>query len=130
MVKRNQKKLPKAKGIKRILNATRYSFSGICVAFRYEIAFRQEVLLACVLLPCVFSLPLQLNYKVLLISSMIIILIVELINSGIETIVDMVSPEYHEHAKQAKDLGSAAVLFSQINLFIVACFAFFSLSKI
>lgn len=96
-----------------------YSLAGLQAAFRKEWAFRLELLI------CVFAMPLGLYLgntliqKILLVSSLIGILIVELINSAIETVVDRISLDQHELSKQAKDIGSAAVFVSVINAIFV-----------
>jgi len=99
-------------GIARILAAFTYSADGISAAFRHEAAFRQESLLYVLLLPLLYFLPLPLLYKGLLLAVNTLVLIVELLNSAIESVVDLVSPDYNIYAKRAKDMGSAAVLFS------------------
>jgi diacylglycerol kinase (ATP) len=103
------------KGLVRLWNATCYSRDGIAAAWRHEAAFRQEVLLAAVTVPLGLWLGQTGVERALLVSSVILILIVEILNSGIEAIVDKASPERHELAKRAKDMGSAAVLFSLLN---------------
>ena len=102
----------KAKGLQRILNAAAYSVKGAKAAFRYEEAFRQEVYLALVMLPVAFLLDLEQVERVLLVGSVILVLIVELLNSGIEAVVDRGGTEYNELAGRAKDMGSAAVFLS------------------
>jgi len=99
-------------GIARIWAAFFYSLNGLRLAISNEAAFRQEACIAVVLLVVLLFLPLSLLWKGLLFFSTTSVLVVELLNSAIETVVDIVSPEYHELAKRAKDLGSAAVLVS------------------
>ena len=104
---------PKAKtGIARIWAAFFYSLNGLRFAIRNEAAFRQETCIIVVLLIVLLFLPLSFLWKGLLFFASIVIIIVELLNSAIESVVDMTSPEYHILAKRAKDLGSAAVLIS------------------
>ena len=103
-------------GIARIWNAFLYSLQGISAAFKHESAFRLEVLLAVILIPTALLLPANGTGRALMIASVLLVLIVELINSAIETVVDRISPEYHPLAKRAKDIGSAAVLLSLINV--------------
>ena len=103
-------------GVARIWNAILYSVQGISAAFRHETAFRQEVLVAVILIPTALLLPANGTGKALMIASVLLVLIVELINSAIEAVVDRISPEYHPLAKRAKDFGSAAVLLSLINV--------------
>ncbi len=99
-------------GLARVWNALFYSFDGLKAAFRHEDAFRQELLLAAFLLPLGVWLGESGVEKALLSGVVLLVLVVELLNSGIEAIVDKASPETHELAKQAKDMGSAAVLIS------------------
>lgn len=106
-------------GLARILNALRYSLEGLRAAFRHEDAFRQECLLAAILIPAAFFVPTDGAGKALLIASTLLVLVVELLNSAIEATVDRVSLERHLLAKRAKDIGSAAVLISLINLALV-----------
>jgi len=103
-------------GVARIWNAFLYSMEGISAAFRHETAFRQEALLAVILIPTALLLPANGTGKALMLGSVLLVLIVELINSAIEALVDRISPEHHPLAKRAKDFGSAAVLLSLINV--------------
>ena len=106
-------------GLRRIWNALFYSFEGLKAAYRHEDAFRQEVWLAVVLIPLALFLPASGTGKALMIASVLVLLIVELLNSAVEATVDRVSLEHHRLAKRAKDVGSAAVLFSLINIVVV-----------
>jgi diacylglycerol kinase (ATP) len=101
-----------ATGIRRLLNATRHSLEGIAAALRHEAAFRQELMLAAVLLPLGMWLGDDGIERALLTGSVLLLLVVELLNSAIEAAVDRVSLENHELAKRAKDYGSAAVMMS------------------
>ena len=103
-------------GFKRICNAILYSFDGFAAAFRHEDAFRREVFLASVLVPLALDLPITGAAKAQLIASVLLVMVVELLNSGIEAVTDRVSLEDHSLAKRAKDLGSAAVMLSLINV--------------
>jgi diacylglycerol kinase (ATP) len=103
-------------GAKRLLNAFRYSCSGIKEAYRNEDAFRLEVLLAAILLPLAFWVNTTAIGRALLIGSVLLLLIVELLNSAIEATVDRISLDEHMLAKRAKDIGSAAVLIAVVNL--------------
>lgn len=103
-------------GLTRLFNALRYSFDGLSAAFRHEDAFRQECILAAVLIPLALFMPVTGAGKALLIGSVLFVMIVELINSAIEATVDRVSLERHLLAKRAKDIGSAAVLLALVNL--------------
>ena len=106
-------------GLRRIWNALFYSFEGLKAAYRHEDAFRQEVWLALVLIPLALFLPASGMGRALMIASVLVVLIVELLNSAVEATVDRVSLENHRLAKRAKDIGSAAVLFSLINVAVV-----------
>jgi len=101
-----------ATGIRRLLNATRHSLEGIAAALRHEAAFRQELMLAAVLLPLGVWLGDDGIERALLTGSVLLLLVVELLTSSIEAAVDRVSLENHELAKRAKDYGSAAVMMS------------------
>lgn len=96
----------------RIVAAGRNSWQGLKDAWRLEAAFRQEVMLLCVLLPIALLAPVSMIEHVLLAGSLLLVLIVELLNSAIEAVVDRISLAHHELSGRAKDLGSAAVLFS------------------
>ena len=104
----------KNNGIIRILYAFTYTFSGLRHAIMNEAAFRQEAVIFVITLIAIPFMPVSGIIKLLLILTSIIILIVELLNCAIEAVVDKVSPEYNELAKQAKDMGSAAVFLSFI----------------
>lgn len=106
-------------GLRRVWNALFYSIDGIRAAYRHEDAFRQEVLLALVLLPVALFMPTSGIGKALLMGSVLLVLIVELLNSAVEATVDRISLENHRLAKRAKDIGSAAVLLSLANVAIV-----------
>lgn len=105
-------------GPMRLIPALRYSLFGLLTAFRNEAAFRQELLLAALLFPLVWVIPASLTQRALLIASLFLVLITELLNSAVEAVVDRMSPETHELARRAKDLGSAAVFLS-----LLACAA-------
>lgn len=106
-------------GLRRLINAVGYSYEGFMAAFQHEDAFRQEVLLAIVLIPLALYLDKSPVEKALMISSVLLVLIVELLNSAIEAAVDHTSTEHNLLAKQAKDIGSAAVFFALIILAVV-----------
>ncbi|MGB4063437.1 MAG: diacylglycerol kinase [Azonexus sp.] len=103
------------RGLRRLINALGYSRDGIAAAWRNEAAFRQEILLAAIALPLAFYLGKSGVERALMIGSIVLILIVEILNSAVEAVVDKASPEKSELAKRAKDMGSAAVLLSLIN---------------
>lgn len=102
-------------GLRRLINATRYSFAGIAEAARHEDAFRQEILLAAVLVPLGLWLGHSGIARALLCGSVLLVLIVELLNSAVEATVDRISLEDHQLAKRAKDLGSAAVMLALVT---------------
>lgn len=106
-------------GLRRIWNASRYSLAGLGAAVRHEYAFRLELAVAAVLIPTALLLPVGGAGKAMLIASVLLLLIVELVNSAIEATVDRVSLEHHRLAKRAKDLGSAAVMIAAVNLVAV-----------
>jgi diacylglycerol kinase (ATP) len=99
-------------GVRRLINAVGYSINGLRAAYRLEDAFRQELALAAVLIPAALLLPVTATGRALLLASVILVLIVELLNSAIEATVDRISLDNHELAKRAKDIGSAAVMLS------------------
>jgi diacylglycerol kinase (ATP) len=103
-------------GLQRVINATRYSLEGLAAAARHEDAFRQELLLAAVLVPLGLWLGNDGAERALLAGSVLMVLVVELLNSAIEATVDRVSLEDHRLAKRAKDLGSAAVMMSLVTV--------------
>ncbi|MFZ4534747.1 diacylglycerol kinase [Propionivibrio sp.] len=103
-------------GLQRVWNALHYSLAGLHAAFTCEDAFRQEALLAVLLIPAAFFLPVTWVGRALMIASVLLVLIVELLNSAIEATVDRVSLDRHHLSKRAKDIGSAAVLLALINV--------------
>jgi diacylglycerol kinase (ATP) len=106
-------------GFTRLWNALFYSLDGLSAAFRHEDAFRQEVLMALILIPIAVHAPATGPGKALMVASVLLVLIVELINSGIEAVTDRISLEDHVLAKRAKDMGSAAVMLALVNVPIV-----------
>lgn len=109
----------KARGLTRLLRAFGYSCEGLAAATRSEAAFRQELLLAAVALPLAWWLGRSGVERALLAGSVVLILVVELLNSAIEAVVDRVSAERHPLAKRAKDIGSAAVLLALVHAALV-----------
>lgn len=109
-------------GLRRIFHATGYSFAGLRVAIR-ESAFRQEIFAALVMAPMAFWVGQTWTETAILLMAMFTVLIVELLNTAIERVVDRVGQEWHELSAQAKDLGSAAVLLS-----LVLCLAVWALA--
>lgn len=120
----NMNKIPAAKrGLARIWAALFYSLNGLRFAITNETAFMQEVSIYVVLLIVLYFMPLSVIFKCILLFSNTIVLLVELLNSAIESVVDMASPGYNLLAKRAKDLSSAAVLISialSILLWVIA----------
>ena len=106
-------------GIKRLANAFKYSVAGTLAAFKHEDAFRQEVILSIVLIPLAIYLGETTTDQALMISSVLLIIIVELLNSSVEATVDRISVKRHKLAKRAKDIGSAAVFFSLVNVSVI-----------
>ena len=107
------------KGIRRLIKATGYSFNGLAAAFRHETAFRQEVALSLLLIPLALWLGEGGVEQALLIMSWLLVLMFELVNSGIEAVVDRIGTERHELSGRAKDVGSAAVLIALVNAAVV-----------
>ncbi|APV48383.1 diacylglycerol kinase [Betaproteobacteria bacterium GR16-43] len=101
-------------GIARIFKAFGYSLQGLAQTWRTEGAFRQEVLIALVLIPVACLVPVTPVERVLLIASWLLVMLVELINSALEAVVDRISEERHPLAGKAKDAGSAAVLMALV----------------
>jgi diacylglycerol kinase (ATP) len=106
-------------GFKRLINAFGYSIAGTLAAFKHEDAFRQEVVLTIVLTPIALYFGETAIDQALMISSLLFIIVVELLNSSIEATVDRISVKHHKLAKRAKDIGSAAVFFSLINAAVI-----------
>ncbi|QDD01907.1 diacylglycerol kinase [Candidatus Methylopumilus planktonicus] len=106
-------------GLTRLVNAFGYSIAGTLAAFKHEDAFRQEVLLSVILTPVALYLGETAMQQAFMISSLLFIIIVELLNSSIEATVDRISVKHHKLAKRAKDIGSAAVFFSLINAAVI-----------
>jgi diacylglycerol kinase (ATP) len=106
-------------GLRRVLSATRNSIAGLREALRCEDAFRQELILAAVLVPAGLWIGTTGVQKALLIGSVLLVLIVELLNSAIEATVDRISFENHRLAKRAKDIGSAAVMLTLLNAALI-----------
>ena len=110
------------RGLRRLFNAFLYSLSGLRLAFRHESAFRQEMALAALLIPMACILPVEPVERVLLITSVFVVLVVELLNSSVEAAIDRIGLDTHRLSKRAKDLGSAAVLLALVALTIVWAF--------
>lgn len=101
-----------AHGIKRVMNATRYSMQGLKAAFKHESAFREEVVLAAIMIPLAFWLDVTQVERILLIAVVVLVMLTELVNSAIEAVVDRIGSERHELSGRAKDIGSAAVFLA------------------
>ena len=111
--------------MERILKAYHHSLAGLKAAFANEQAFREEAVLAAVMIPLAFLLAPDTVWLVLMIASVVLVLIVELLNTGIEAAIDRISEEIHPLSKIAKDVGSSAVLLSLLLagfVWIVALF--------
>ncbi len=106
--------MEKASGIRRIVNAFGYSMKGISASFREEAAFRQELVLAAVLIPVACLIDVTRVDRVLMIASVLLVLVVELVNSAIESAINRIGTEHHELSGRAKDQGSAAVLITLV----------------
>ncbi len=104
------------RGVRRLFNAFFYSLSGLRIAFDHESAFRQEIAIAVVLIPIACFLPVGAAERVLLIGSVLLLLIVELLNSSVEAAIDRIGLDTHRFSKRAKDLGSAAVFLTLVLL--------------
>lgn len=103
------------RGLKQIINAGKWSMQGLHATFKHEASFRLEVYLAIILIPCAIYLAQSAMQLLLLLACVLLVLIIEIINSAIEAVVDMVCGEkFHELAKRAKDMGSAAVFLGQM----------------
>lgn len=106
-------------GLTRVWNAFFYSLAGLMAAYRNEDAFRQEIWLALILIPLSLWLPASAIGHAMMIGAVLLVLIVELINSAIEATVDRISLDRHRLAKRAKDIGSAAVMVAILNVAMV-----------
>ena len=106
------------RGLRRLFNAFFYSLSGLRIAFNHESAFRQEIAIAVVLIPLACFLTVGAAERILLIGSVLLVLIVELLNSSVEAAIDRIGLDTHRLSKRAKDLGSAAVFLSLVLLTI------------
>jgi len=116
---RDSRALKGKRGLQRVLNACRYSIDGLRAAWNEEDAFRQELLLAAILVPLALLLSVELVERLLLIGSVFLVLIIELLNTAIEAAIDRHSFEIDPLAKRAKDVGSAAVMLSLVMAGIV-----------
>ena len=109
---------PGKTGISRIIDATTYSKKGFIAAWKNEAAFRQEACLLAIMSPLAFWLGESAVEQAILLASCLLVVIVELLNSAIEAVVDRIGPEHHELSGRAKDMGSAAVFVSLVIVII------------
>jgi len=119
--------MQKATGLTRIVNAFGYSIKGLKATFREEAAFRQELVLTLVLVPVALLLDVSRIDRVLMIASLLLVLIVELMNSAIESAINRIGTEHHVLSGRAKDQGSAAVLIALALSALVWISAIYSL---
>ncbi|MDZ7751480.1 MAG: diacylglycerol kinase [Gammaproteobacteria bacterium] len=110
---------PGYKGLTRLRNACGWSLAGLISAWRFEEAFRVEVVLSAILVPLGLWLGEGGVEKALLLTSLLLVLAVELVNSSVESVVDRISNEHHVLSKRAKDIGSAAVFVALVNVAVV-----------
>lgn len=104
--------MKKKSGIPRLINAAGYSLAGLKAAFKSEAAFRQEAAAAVILVPLGIFWGASGTERAMLVFSVLLVLVVELLNSGLEAVVDRVGTDFHPLSKKAKDMGSAAVFVS------------------
>ena len=107
------------RGFARAVHAAKNSWCGLVYAFQEESAFRQELTLIALLTPVAVLLPISLLEKSLLISSLILVLVIELLNSSVEAAIDRISFEHHDLSKRAKDFGSAAVMLALLIALLI-----------
>ncbi|GAA4357966.1 diacylglycerol kinase [Kangiella marina] len=110
---------PGKTGITRIIHACHYSWLGLKAAWRHEAAFRQEVVVALLLIPLAFLVGQTAVQIAVMAMSVLLVILIELINSAIEAVVDRFGGEHHKLSGRAKDIGSAAVAVAILNLLIV-----------
>jgi len=110
---------PGKTGFSRLIDACGYSWLGYKAGFKHEAAFREELFLGAIMLPTAIYFAESSIELAILIGSLFLVLIVELLNSGIEAIVDRVSDDHHELSGRAKDLGAAAVMTALINVIVI-----------
>lgn len=107
------------RGVTRFVQAAKFSWQGLRAAYKYEEAFRQEVWLTLILTPIALLIASNAIELSLLLGSLVLVLIVELLNSGLEAVVDRIGPEQHELSGRAKDIGAAAVMLALLNVVII-----------
>ena len=123
------KVIAKKKGLSRIWSAFGNSIAGLRFAVSCETAFKQELICFIILLPALILMPLSTSFKAILLMANSLVLVTELVNSSLESIVDLASPDHHTLAGRSKDLASAAVLISLLVSAILWLMAFASLIK-
>lgn len=101
-------------GIKRIIKATSYSIQGLRAAFKHETAIRQEILLLLISIILAIMFDVSVIERILMIGVVVLVLMIELVNSAIEAVVDRIGVEHHELSGRAKDIGSAAVMVALV----------------
>ena len=101
-------------GLVRIWHAFFNSCAGLADAWRHESAFRQEIMLAAILIPVAWLVPVSRGERALLVATVLLVMVVELLNTGVEVAIDRISFEHHSLSKRAKDIGSAAVLVALV----------------
>ena len=121
---------PPAIGFARVINAWGYSLQGLAGAWRTEGAFRQEVIAAAILIPIACLIPVPILHRALLIASVLMVIVVELLNSAMEAAIDRISLDRHPLSKKAKDTGSAAVLVSIVIAMLVWAGVLFPLAGV
>ncbi len=107
------------RGLTRAIHAAKNSWHGLIFAYQEESAFRLELVLLLVLSPIAILLPVGLFEKALMICSLIMVLVIELLNSSVEAAIDRISFEHHDLSKRAKDFGSAAVMLALLIAFVI-----------
>ncbi len=105
-------------GLIRLFNAFKYSLQGLRAAFKSEAAFREECFLLCLIVPFVLWVPVSFVEKLLLLLTALLVILVELLNSAIEAVVDRIGTDYHELSGRAKDIASAGVLLAMIIMIV------------
>jgi diacylglycerol kinase (ATP) len=106
-------------GVVRIWHAFLNSCAGLADAWRHESAFRQEIMLAAFLIPVAWMLPVTRGERALLVATVLLVIVVELLNTGVEVAIDRISFEHHSLSRRAKDIGSAAVFVALLLLAVV-----------
>ncbi len=115
----HEEPLIKRRSFRNFFSSVRYAIDGFFAALKHEPSFREDLIFALLLVPLAIILPVNAVSTALMISSLILILIVELLNSAIEWVIDYLRPEQHPLAKRIKDMASAAVFLSYINCIVI-----------